>query len=554
MKYKWTSRVFGVFFVVLALASLAAACGNERESNRPVPLPDGEESVGQCNDGVQNGAETDVDCGGGECPRCEQNRMCEESSDCTTRICDRGRCVDDQCRGRDCLAGQACYRGDCFRSCREQEDCPGAEERCVGGACVPTDCEGVSCDEETEGCYLGGCYTTCETSRDCRGAGEQCLFGYCIAPSCSDGIQTGDETDVDCGGSLCEPCRAGGQCLQDSDCLQDASSWSACEFTDGDICANAGTQEREVSSLECSSDNICVGETEVETRACTRETDGLQCGSSTPGSWGPCQADPNGGECSTTGIQYRDVLEDQCQSGSCQSVSAQESRSCDLDPSGQPCSTSLSCASDGVCTADGSCAVQGVSFGNCAIDGQCWSSGAQNPEFGCKRCLPDIYQDRWSYIYCTDTSTSTDCGGGAVSCEIPGYWQWNVFQLGAERTVPFEDSTGINISTQNFQNCSSILDVYMEMRIGGYAGKGELEVNLLTPWGGSYRVLERGDISGISIFEVSYPPPNHVETGRTFLDRNGEGVWTVNFNNTGTRLALENLIVEALVLEVWCEL
>lgn len=38
-------------------------------------------------------------------------------------------------------------------------------------------------------------------------------------PSCHDGIKTGEETDVDCGGPLCDPCALGQACLLGRDCV-----------------------------------------------------------------------------------------------------------------------------------------------------------------------------------------------------------------------------------------------------------------------------------------------------------------------------------------------
>jgi hypothetical protein len=45
-----------------------------------------------CNDGVANGAETDVDCGGA-CPPCHQGQACEAAADCTTSWCDAKTCA-----------------------------------------------------------------------------------------------------------------------------------------------------------------------------------------------------------------------------------------------------------------------------------------------------------------------------------------------------------------------------------------------------------------------------------------------------------------------------
>jgi len=40
-----------------------------------------------CLDGVKNGAETDVDCGGGTCPTCGTGQMCSVNADCTSNDC-----------------------------------------------------------------------------------------------------------------------------------------------------------------------------------------------------------------------------------------------------------------------------------------------------------------------------------------------------------------------------------------------------------------------------------------------------------------------------------
>jgi len=76
-----------------------------------------------CSDGIKNGSETDVDCGGSTCPKCANGKLCSAGGDCTS------------------------------------------------GFCSPT--------------------------------------GVCAAaPSCTDGVQNGNETGVDCGGS-CPPCQTG---------------------------------------------------------------------------------------------------------------------------------------------------------------------------------------------------------------------------------------------------------------------------------------------------------------------------------------------------------
>jgi hypothetical protein len=44
-------------------------------------------SAPACKDGLQNGAETDVDCGGSECPPCNDTKYCMGSLDCASGVC-----------------------------------------------------------------------------------------------------------------------------------------------------------------------------------------------------------------------------------------------------------------------------------------------------------------------------------------------------------------------------------------------------------------------------------------------------------------------------------
>jgi hypothetical protein len=45
-------------------------------------------------DGVQNGTETDVDCGGSVAPRCLQNQKCAIKNDCVNGLCNGGTCAN----------------------------------------------------------------------------------------------------------------------------------------------------------------------------------------------------------------------------------------------------------------------------------------------------------------------------------------------------------------------------------------------------------------------------------------------------------------------------
>jgi len=129
----------------------------------------GTSDAGPCSNGVQDGDETDIDCGGSTCPACLDGAACVGDGDCQSVFC----------------------------SARQ--------------LCAPVDGR-VTCGTEGE-----------------EGA------------SCGDCLRNGDETDVDCGGDSCHPCRQGKSCVADADCLGGSCVMNACALgaTGMDCYANA---------------------------------------------------------------------------------------------------------------------------------------------------------------------------------------------------------------------------------------------------------------------------------------------------------------------------
>jgi hypothetical protein len=167
-----------------------------------------------CADGVQNGGETAVDCGG-SCPPCGVGLFCAVGAGCQSGVCTAGLCqapacndglknggeTDVDCGGGSCPAcvdGQACGAGP---------DC--VNKICVGGICQSATCtDGVQNGAETDVDCGGTCLPCsvaahCHTSADCQSG--VCVGGTCQAPNCTDGVQNGSETGVDCGGSCFKP-------------------------------------------------------------------------------------------------------------------------------------------------------------------------------------------------------------------------------------------------------------------------------------------------------------------------------------------------------------
>ncbi|MCA2978076.1 MAG: hypothetical protein INH37_07315, partial [Myxococcaceae bacterium] len=65
----------------------------------------------------------------------------------------------------------------------------------------------------------------CGAGADCQSTFCNSMTGRCVATSCDDRVRSGDETDVDCGGS-CGACAVGLSCARTSDCAGTASCQS----------------------------------------------------------------------------------------------------------------------------------------------------------------------------------------------------------------------------------------------------------------------------------------------------------------------------------------
>lgn len=195
----------------------------------------GQGTAPTCSDGVQNGDETGVDCGGSNCPSCPTScvnnevnitinldNYPEETSwtvtDANNNIVASGGTYGSQPDGSTvsvtlCLV-DGCYNFNIYDAYGDGICCGYGN-----GSYSVTDANNnvlaaggnFGSSQSTNFCFGGGPAPTCtdgiqngnETGVDCGGSCAPC-------PTCNDGIQNGDETGVDCGGS-CSPC-GGGSC------------------------------------------------------------------------------------------------------------------------------------------------------------------------------------------------------------------------------------------------------------------------------------------------------------------------------------------------------
>lgn len=139
-------------------------------------------------DGIKNGQETDVDCGGPNAPPCNDGKTCAAGPDCVNRACIEKVCTP-----------------------------PSPTDGVKNGTETGIDCGGPS---DIARCPIG---QGCGGDTDCLG--DICRGGICKAPGPTDGILNNDETDVDCGGPNAPKCVTGATCLASSDCQSDGCAY-----------------------------------------------------------------------------------------------------------------------------------------------------------------------------------------------------------------------------------------------------------------------------------------------------------------------------------------
>ena len=184
-----------------------------------------------CRDEIQNGDETDVDCGGVDCNPCRDGATCDGAEDCASGECVDGRCTTTDPRrglGEDCERSEQCESDLCGNEVGAQPICTvacGPGIRCGGG---------LTCFEQ-----VGVCVTN----------------DYCES---DDGVGDGPG----CEGSNCD------QCSANASCEVDANGQRACVCADG----------YEGDGLDCRDIDECADPNSCPIRAsCTNFEGGFEC-------------------------------------------------------------------------------------------------------------------------------------------------------------------------------------------------------------------------------------------------------------------------------------
>jgi hypothetical protein len=110
---------------------------------------------------------------------------------------------------------------------------PTCTDGVTNGSETDVDCGGTTCDKCADG-------LNCINGNDCQSG--VCSAGRCMVPTCSDGVQNGLETDVDCGGSCTTKCADGKKCLVNGDCQSGTCTSNTCVASIGIVIINGVRQ------------------------------------------------------------------------------------------------------------------------------------------------------------------------------------------------------------------------------------------------------------------------------------------------------------------------
>jgi cysteine-rich repeat protein len=176
----------------------------------------GGEAPATCTDGQQNADETDIDCGGGECPPCGEGLDCETPDDCQSGVCAGNICAAPACGdGVVNHPNEVCDDGNLDDT-----------DACITG-CVAATCGDGLIQAGVEGCDDGNmsdmdaCLTTCVSAtcgdgfvdagvEECDDANADSTDGCldtCIAAFCGDGfLQNGVEECDDANADNTDAC------------------------------------------------------------------------------------------------------------------------------------------------------------------------------------------------------------------------------------------------------------------------------------------------------------------------------------------------------------
>jgi len=314
-----------------------------------------------CADGMKDGTETDVDCGGSCGATCTLGLTCATGLDCVSGVCSGLKCASPACDDGVKNGGES------------DVDC--------GGPCLTK-------------CPAG---KTCSNNADCLGG--LCSGAVCL-PTCVDGAKNGAETGIDCGGPQCPSCAMGVPCATAADCATgNCVDGVCCDTACSGTCVACTTSLKGVGANGVCGPILANHDPQNEcalgvSTFCSSSPDGMCDGA------GACTKWPVGTSCAPAG----------CSGNTAVGASTCDAASACTPASSTPCSPYL--------CSNGACTVSCVNNGQCApgsgcVNGSCvLKKAAGAPCVSSVECLSNVCADG---VCC-----ATLCDGVCTSCNLPG--------------------------------------------------------------------------------------------------------------------------------------
>lgn len=342
-----------------------------------------------CADGLKNGDETGVDCGG-SCGPCGEGKTCAGPSECASGHCTDGVCCEASCDGA-CVACVASKTGATDGSCAPVKVDTDPDAEC--NATDPSTCgavgSGCNGDKAAPACVRHPAGTTCATesckdgkvtsARACDGKGL-CAPGMSVDCAPAECAPDGAMCAVSCATN--EDCVVGFECaLATHTCKPLGNTGGACEAAKDCSSGNC------VEGVCCNT--ACDGACDVCTKALGATVDGA-CAVATTGSVGAPECAPFVCDGTTAACPNACSVDAQCSSGNYCNGGACVPKKLD----GASCATANQCkadhCADGVCcnaACDGSCDVCTGALG-ATKDGVC--TAAAKGVAGSPTCAPFV--------------------------------------------------------------------------------------------------------------------------------------------------------------------
>jgi hypothetical protein len=375
-----------------------------------------------CNDGVKNGGESDVDCGGtGQCPvKCANGKTCTQNTDCTSNSCADGFCCDVPCSGL-CQACSTAKKGSG-----------------VNGVCGAIK---AGTDPDME-CTL---QAACAQNGFCDGTGACQLFASgttCVQNFCTGTVLSktdtcnGSGTCVDAGTQDCAPYLCSGP-MGAAACTTTCASDAGCAPAATTYCAGNACLARKVQGSVCGAAHECLSNFCADGFCCDTACNGtcMACSAALKQSAvmnGTCGAAKDGTDPHSTcpaGTMASCGNDGKCQGGACEkwntsTVCVAASCSSGQQTAQKTCDGAGSCAVGGAtmaCTpytcGASACNTTCTTSSQCAANFFCISNVCQKKPDG-NACGGDA---ECAGGHCADgVCCNTPCTGTCVACNLAG--------------------------------------------------------------------------------------------------------------------------------------